>query len=182
LIANSITSQLLEGETILWSGAPGTGLRLLPRDAVLIPFSLLWCGFAIFWEYSVFNARHAPVFFRLWGIPFILAGLYAVFGRFLLDAWLRGRTFYALTDQRVLIVRPAPFGRFTALNVRQLPTMSFNEAADGSGTIRFGEAFSAFGRNNGFGVWTPALDPTPQWIAVPNAAMLFRQLQQAAAK
>jgi hypothetical protein len=179
MATDSIATQLLDGERITWSGAPGTGIQFQGRDALLIPFSLLWCGFAFFWEFSVISMGHAPFMMRLWGIPFVLMGLYFVVGRFMFDAWLRGRTYYAVTNQRVLIYRPAPFGRFTALNLRQLPDMTLTETSSGQGTIRFGVQTSVFGRGNGFAMWTPSLDPTPHFIAVANASAVFRQLQQA---
>jgi len=179
MATGSIATQLLDGERITWTGGPGTGIRLQGADAFLIPFSLLWCGFALFWEYSVVSIGHAPFIMRLWGIPFVLFGLYFVVGRFMLDAWLRGRTYYAVTNQRVLIYRRAPLARFTALNLKQLPDMSLTEASDGSGTIRFGPQTPLFGRSTGFSIWTPSLDPTPQFVAVADAGALFRQLQQA---
>jgi hypothetical protein len=175
----NIATQLLDGERTAWTGVPGAGIRLQASDSFLIPFSLLWCGFAFFWEYSVVSKGHAPFIMRLWGIPFVLVGLYFVIGRLILDAWLRGRTYYAITNQRVLIYRPAPLGRFTALNLRQLPEMSLTEASDGSGTIRFGPQAPLFARGNGFSNWTPSLDQTPQFVAVADAGAVFRQLQQA---
>ena len=33
----------------------------------------------------------------LWGIPFVVAGQYLIWGRFFYDAWLKRRTYYALT-------------------------------------------------------------------------------------
>ena len=76
------TDRLLRGEKILWFGAPAQGLLFTGRDWLLVPFSLLWCGFTIFWESLVLAG---PVFIRLWGAAFVLFGLYLVVGRFLLD-------------------------------------------------------------------------------------------------
>jgi hypothetical protein len=41
----------------------------------------------------------------LWGIPFLVIGNYMVWGRFLADAWLKRRTYYAVTNRRVLVLQ-----------------------------------------------------------------------------
>ena len=40
----------------------------------------------------------------LWGVPFVVIGQYMVWGRFLYDAWLKPRTYYGITNRRVLIL------------------------------------------------------------------------------
>ena len=142
----SILSQHLDpGERLLWSGQPRSGIRLRAQDALLIPFSLLWCGFAIFWEVSVVT-KGAPLFFMLWGVPFVLVGLYIVFGRFIVDARTRARTFYGVTSERILIVSGHFAQQIKSLQLRTLTDVSLTQLADGSGTITFGptHAMSAF--------------------------------------
>ena len=134
----ALSSYLDPGERLLWSGQPRTGIRLRAQDAFLIPFSLLWCGFVVFWETSVFKTE-APLFFRLWGIPFILMGLYIVFGRFLMDARSRARTVYGVTNERILIVGGSMAQQIKSLSIRNLADISLTERRDGSGTITFGQ-------------------------------------------
>jgi len=107
-----VTERLLTGERMVWSGRPAQGLLFTGRDWLLVPFSLLWGGFAIFWEAGVLgfwetNAKPHPIswFMSLWGIPFIVMGQYFIWGRFAWDAWLKRHTFYAITNRRVLILQ-----------------------------------------------------------------------------
>ena len=173
----NLRGHLLPGERVIWSGAPARGLLFTSRDWLLIPFSLLWGGFAVFWEASVLR-KGAPWFFALWGVPFVLLGLFMIAGRFLADAWLRGRTLYALTDQRILVSRSTPFARFTAISLDLLPSAELTQLSAGRGTLRFGPPMSAWGRN-GFAVWMPSLDPAAQFIAIDDAERVFAQIQQA---
>ena len=174
---SGFTGRLLKGERIIWQGQPAQGLLFTSRDWLLIPFSLLWAGFSIFWEKMVLEIN-APIFMKLWGVPFVLIGLYLVVGRFLLDAWIRRGMYYAVTDKRVLILRSAPFSRFSAMSLDHLPDANLTENANGRGTIRFGAAASRRG-GSGFS-WTPALESTPQFLAIDNARGVFDKIQRAA--
>ena len=123
-------------------------------------------------------ARHErPIFFKLFGALFVLIGLYIVAGRLLLDAWIRRGIYYAVTDKRVLILRSAPFSKFSALSLDQLPGVDLSERADGRGTIRFGQAVP-YWTESGFYGWTPSLDPVPQFIAIADARKLFDHIQR----
>ncbi len=177
---DDMRNRLLPGEKIVWSGQPSQGLLLTPRDGFSIPFSLAWCGFVVFWEYMVLQAHSrtpAPPFFKFFGIPFILAGLYFVLGRFVVDTWVRRGITYAVTDRRVLIVRSGPFSKFVALNLNRLPNMEISENARGYGTITFGDGAPFWGRQ-GFSNWTPSLDPTPRFLGIESARTVFDQIQR----
>ena len=82
--------------------------------------------------------RGAPFFFMLWGVPFVLAGLYIVFGRFIVDARARERTFYGVTSERIIIIGGLFSRQTKSLQIRTLSEISLTERNDGSGSIIFG--------------------------------------------
>jgi hypothetical protein len=168
--------RLLKGEKIVWWGQPAQGLLFTSKDWYLVPFSVMFLGFSIFWESSVMRIATSPVFMKLWGIPFLLMGFYLFVGRFVLDAWARRGITYAVTDKRILIVRSAPFARFTAMTFDQLPSVNLIERGAGRGTIRFGADQPAW-PNRGYGGWSPAFEPTPQFIAIDEARRVFDHIQ-----
>ena len=103
----AISPELLSGESVVWAGQPSRKVIFHPSDGFMIPFSLLWGGFAIVWESMVVapaqnNAGETSIFMMLWGIPFIVIGQYLIWGRFFHDACLKKRTFYAVTNRRIL--------------------------------------------------------------------------------
>ena len=171
-----LDGRLLKSEKIAWWGHPAQGLLLTSKDWAMVPFSLMFAGFAVFWEMSVMRAPNPPVFMLLWGIPFLLMGLYMVAGRFVVDAWARRGITYAVTDKRILILRTGAFAKFTAMTFDQLPSVSLTEHAGGRGTIRFGQEQSAWSAN-GHSSWSPAFDPTPQFIAIDDARGVFAHIQ-----
>jgi hypothetical protein len=169
--------RLLPRERILWSGAPATGLLLTSRDAFLVPFSLLWCAFVVFWTLTAVKSG-APFAFYIFGVVFICIGAFMAIGRFAVDAWLRQRTSYALTNQRILILRAPPFSSFTSLDLQSLPQIQLVGAGKGRGSLRFGPPMSYFG-NRGMSGWTPALDPIPQFLAIEEAPKVFDLITRA---
>jgi hypothetical protein len=172
--------RLLRDEKVVWWGQPAQGFLLTSRDWLLVPFGLLWAGFVIFWEWNVLGTN-APVFMKIWGAPFVLVGLYLLAGRFVLDAWIRGGTYYAVTNQRVLMLRSRPSNKFTSISLDQLPVTNLTESSDGRGTIRFGPEATYFA-SRGFSGWTPSLDPTPQFIAIDDARSVFDHIQRSVAR
>lgn len=138
----AITQQLDHDERLLWSGAPGGGLRLRKSDFFTIPFSIMWGGFALFWEYTAVQ-HDAPLIFRLWGVPFVVIGLYMMVGRFYWDAHVRERTVYAVTDKRVIIVSGIWTRSVTSIALSGLRFITLVTRDDGSGDVVFAPSAGA---------------------------------------
>lgn len=134
--AYALKSQLDGEEHIVWVGKAGGGIIFRTIDAFMIPFSLLWGGFALFWEIMVL-ASGAPIFFALFGLPFVLIGLFLIFGRFVWDARRRKHTLYALTDKRIIFRTGARTYQITTVNLADVKSLSLKLKPDGKGTINF---------------------------------------------
>lgn len=149
-----IRTELAAGEELLWAGRPPQGLRLQPGDWFLIPFSLMWGGFAIFWEVMAVVGQ-APWFASLWGIPFVLIGLYLIAGRFWHDAAHRRRTAYGVTPERVVIISGLFSRRIKSIDLDTLSDVTLTERRGGAGTVSFGPSSTLPGWYGGVGwPWT----------------------------
>ena len=94
---------LRPGERLLWCGRPDPQVWFTPADGFLIPFSILWTSFAIFWEIGVSTSSGGSPVGAVFGVPFLAIGAYMVLGRFLYKRYRKKRTFYGITAQRAMI-------------------------------------------------------------------------------
>ncbi len=155
-------SYLIPGEAVLWRGKPGKGHLFTQQDIFMIPFSILWCGFAIFWTVGASTAAGA---FGLFGIPFVCVGLYITVGRFFHTAWLRRRTLYVITSKKIIRKRGS---RVDMLDMKALPPMHITTWSDGNGTITFGQETYYRRQSFGYGAQSAsfALENIPQAVRV----------------
>lgn len=176
-IEQALRPELAAGERLLWSGQPRQGVFLRGADAFMIPFSLLWGGFAIFWEYSVV-VQDSPFFMKLWGIPFVVMGLYLIVGRFPADAKLRERTYYGLTDRRALIVSGLFSRSVRSVELRTVQEVNLREGGDRTGTVTFGA--QAPGNWSGMASWPGmATRMAPAFDSIPDARTVYNQVRSA---
>ena len=158
---NVFLSELQPGEAVQWTGRPNPAVIFHKEDWGVIPFSLLWGGFAIFWLLGASglgnfwtNRPHGTFqwFGVIWGTPFVLLGQYFIWGRFVHSRWRKRRTYYALTDRRAIIVEDGFSGRKASSAYFESTTMVDKWARrDGIGSISFGGPVQGewrWGRNN----------------------------------
>jgi len=146
----AIQPELTSGESILWAGQPNPRVIFHKDDIFLLPFSLLWGGFAIFWEAGVsgfWGGNHGNggswIFGMIWGVPFVLIGQYLIWGRFFYDAWLKKRTHYAVTSRRVIVVQTGWKRQMVSAFLDSLPALAKEGGGQGPGTLRFDQSSSS---------------------------------------
>ncbi len=168
---------LLDGENILWTSQPSASpLNLFTsQDIYLIPFSVLWLGFALFWEASVLTSN-GPFFFKLWGIPFVLIGLHNLIGRFIHKYWKKRHTYYAVTNLRLLILYKSLTQNPQVIHLDSIPGLNKTTGLTGLGTLTFGFASTKSKRRRGF---TWYLDEEePGFYGIANVDEVFALINE----
>src|SRR5579872_4040105 len=181
----AIQPELMSGENVLWAGRPSPNIIFHSQDLYLVPFSLLWGGFAIFWEAGVGGlfrkSQGAPsIFMLLWGIPFVVAGQYLIWGRFVYSAWKKKRTFYAVTNRRVIAVQHGWSHRIASAYLDNLPTVAKQSRSSGVGSLRFSQAENTWMQGRGWGAWDPMAlgSGGPVFVDVEDADSVYRLISE----
>jgi hypothetical protein len=182
-----LQSELSQSEKVLWTGKPNPRAIFHPSDRIAIPFSLLWGGFAIFWEMGVsgigpFGQKGQWGFGTLWGIPFVLIGQYSIWGRFFYAAWKKNRIVYALTTQRlIMLVRP-PQQKMLSRYLENVLGIDKEIRPDGIGTLKFGETPPVW--SSGRQAKTASMEglylnsSTPVFVDIDDAAAVASQIDR----
>jgi Bacterial PH domain len=132
-----IKSQISSNEQICWVGRPKQGFFFRPSDAWGIPFTLLYFGFLAFLSFHFWSSG-SDLFLKLFGIIFIIFGLYFLIGRFFVDLLQRKKTFYGITNERIVIVCGVFSQETKYIDLEGLTETSIEENPNGYGTITFG--------------------------------------------
>jgi hypothetical protein len=177
----AIQPELTSGESVVWTGQPSGAVVFHKEDAFLVPFSLLWGGFAIFWELGVAGfwgsgsrSGNPWLFGMLWGVPFVLIGQYMIWGRFLCTAWKKKRTHYAITNRRVIVVQDGWKRQMASAYLDSLPTL-IKDGSNGIGTLRFAQAESMWSGRRGWGAWDGlAVGNVPTFVDVDDVDYVYR--------
>lgn len=104
-----------EGEEILWQGRSEPGLRLARLRPLQMLTGAIFTGFSIFWmaqaSWILGRGDFGAVsrFFPLFGLPFLLIGLYNLAGFPVWRAYVRRRSWYTLTNRNAFVATDLPF-------------------------------------------------------------------------
>lgn len=178
---------LLPGERVLWSGTPKPGPLFQGRDWVNLPFGCVFTGFALFWTTMAFvftRAASTPapfrIFFPLFGVPFILAGLWVMFGSVVARS-IRGRkTAYAITERRLITVVEGGNRSVTSIDLERILSTTLTEGKDGVGSISYSISSRDMDRLRNRSRLTDTMSGM-SLDSVQDAASVYRTLESARA-
>ena len=125
-----ITRRLGPHERLIWWNRPISALCAKREVNFGLLFGAFFLGFALFW---IWQASSAPGPFFLFGIPFVLIGLWMVCAP--VRAYQRAKsTLFALTDRSAMVLTGSTARTFPLEQIEFVETESF---ADGSGHVEF---------------------------------------------
>jgi len=135
-------------------------------------------GFAFFWEFGVVSSG-APLFGVIWGIPFVLVGLYIIVGRFFVDMIQRSRTYYALTSERAIIISGLMNQSVKTVKLKQLPEINISTGRNGKGSITFGASHPMAWMYSGSGFPNMSrYNIAPSFEMIDDVKMVYQQIKR----
>ncbi|MEM1095634.1 MAG: hypothetical protein AAGJ10_13625 [Bacteroidota bacterium] len=146
-----IRSEIPDDETILWAGQPSEWEASKGGWPIFL-FSIPWTLFAVFWMFAAAgfgmpNFADGTGFFALFGIPFVLVGLFMLASPFLLSRSARN-TVYVVTDQRALIFTGKDTVSVKTYTPDEFDSLDRTIKADGTGSVLFKDPPKKTSKNN----------------------------------
>jgi hypothetical protein len=176
-ISTAFRPYLTPGERVVWTGRPAGGLLLTGNDWLLVPFSLVWSVAALYGTSSLLLSK--PTFMSVvFGTVFGLTALFFVAGRFVVDAWVRSRTVYAVTTSRALEIRAAVSPKLMTAPIGG--SVILRQGRGGRGTLTFqrtasdGAFGNILGRRGSWQFWLPGITDNVSFLAIEDPMEAYR--------
>lgn len=128
---------LCEDETLRWEGRPAPRCYTF-RNWLHSLFGVVILIAAVGWVFFGFHLgeERQNILFALLPIPFLLAGIYLAFGHLLLARLEWEHVYYALTDQRLFVVRGILSRKVKSLAVEDIIWFELRPLGEHLATIR----------------------------------------------
>lgn len=166
-----LEKELRPGEQLLWSGKPRPGFRVGWSDLPPTLGMTLAVLFAVIWTTDA--AGSGPWPFVAIGLAFVALTLHGLVGRHLVDMWKRGRTFYGVTNDRLVVVTEYWSRQAQSQQLVTLSNLALDRCSDASGMISVGP----WTWSSGFGYPRPA--PDMAFEQLPDCAAVFNLIVKA---
>lgn len=177
LVRARVAPLLSPREELIWVGQPWQGVRFYQEDWFMVPLSVGAGGTLVFMGAQ---AMTAPTFsVNLIGLMLLLPALYGIVGRFVMDAYLRSKTYYALTNRRVLIHFDGAGITTTSFDLLSLANLRVETGGTTRGTVYlndlpYGVSAPA---SRGIPFWGSGIKPPPALEMIPDAQQLYEMIQ-----
>ena len=168
-----VEQELEPDEKLLWIGQPIPAFFVGIVSVLPLLMGFPSTAFSIFWIYSAIGMG-APLFFALFGIPFVLVGLSMLCSPLFTRRKLKN-TIYAVTDKRAIILVKFFITAKISVWPVDMGALQCKEKSDGSGHI----LFSAYGFTN---EKAPGMFPVSGFFNIPDVREMEQLLKTLAAQ
>lgn len=174
-----ILQELDENEEVLWSGQPNPNVYFAKGDLFLVPFTLLWCGFAFVGTYNAL-VRGTLSLFAIMPVFFCIIGLYITVGRFIVKKIRKMRTGYVITNKRAFEIIVTRNRKTKEIYFSQMPGLNSTVNRKKRGSITFSNAnfFQDFYANTGMDFGMTQQSGFPAFYDVDDVDVPIRILKQ----
>ena len=130
------TGYLREDEQLLWSGKPKLGILFRSSDLFQVPFAAVWLYLVvndfIMTEQGSFPTKIEPML-----LLFVAVGLYMLIERFIHEMIQRQYSYYAVTNQRVMVKSGVFTSQVQSTGLRSIVSIQLKERRSGQGSLTF---------------------------------------------
>ena len=174
---SQIKPELIGRERLLWSGRPPGGLLLRSRDIANLAIGsfilMLAAGFIATVVPNISSDEPAVLTIILG--THILSALYLAFGRLWVDAEIRSKTYYGVTDERIIIISGFFRPTLTSISLESVGHTTLSESGDG-GTISFGQSLFDSDTNKSGHLRFDRIEDVRQVYEIIRSAQLQKEL------
>jgi hypothetical protein len=175
LATNHLKQYLESDEVLIWAGQPKKGIVFEISDIfktifILALFIFLYIAVKLLSEISVMIA--IPI-----GIIFFSGGIVLGFGRFFIDAELRKKTFYGLTNKRVIITSSLAHKKIQSVYFSSKPKIEFIPNLDGTSTIDL-VIKEPIGPGGGGLKWIPNIKGYTYLYRLPDGEFVHKKIKE----
>lgn len=173
---------LITGERLVWAGYPDRSVFFVKEDIQNILWSLpffiiIFKGYfpQAIKEFALGNYAFA-VLGLLPFLGFIIVPIYFFFGRYIFGRFVREKTYFGLTNRRILILFPFLRNPIFSIFLGKLKDVEMNARGNDNGTITFGSKDNQELKIADLGEWIFAflLPPSPRFERVKNVKSVYQ--------
>ena len=166
-------------EVLVWAGRPRQGVIIRNRDPIMV-IGVLVFAVVYFWVVGGSLAAGPTVPVLIFHLLVLACVVYFAVGSFFLDAYYRSRLYYALTDQRAIILETMVVTEAKSLMKSDFFLARLKETEGGRGTIRLDSPTQAVNSMMlGMGRTHAAFGHPPMFFEIDDAEAVYGLIKQA---
>lgn len=166
-----VGARLYPDEHLIWSGLPGRRFAIRRSDIGHLPSTTIFAILLTVFPGGLLASDGSPGVSEVISLIAFAAAFYLIAGRIFYAAFMRHRSAYALTDQRILTLHGDVICSLRAAELKDVWDVTLYDGADDSRNILFGEILVSYRRLMGL---VPVYET--EWFRIDKGARVYEEL------